>query len=66
MIVLITGIFKTYDRFGIQNGEKFMVSHGINTKDDSVVILPNEHPAQVGGVYNSDIGDWVIYPEKRK
>lgn len=59
MIILITGWFDIYDG-GVNTGEKeFVVSHGIDTFTDKVVILPNEQPSKLG-VWDNEIGEWVI------
>ena len=61
MIILITGWFPKYDRNGYETGEKeFIVSHGYDTETGKTVITSCDHPARMGGVFNSDIGEWVI------
>lgn len=60
MILLITGWF--YNRTeGSSKGQKeFLVSHGIDLETDQVVILPNEHPKNLGAILDVNSGEWVI------
>lgn len=61
-VILVTGDFPKYDRFGIYTGEtEFVVSHGINEDTGESVILPNDPPRTFpGAYYNGDIGEWVL------
>lgn len=60
-IVLITGTYPTYDRFGIKNGEEFVVSHGISDETLCTIPLPNVHPREFpGAYYDNQLGEWVM------
>jgi hypothetical protein len=62
MIILITGNFPVYDHQGYATGKtEFVVSHGIDVETGKTVILPNDHPRTLGGKFDYDIGEWVIY-----
>ena len=63
MIICITGWFDIYDRQGYKTGKKeFVVSHGVDTdNNDKIVVIPNEHPRDLGAIFSEDIGEWVIY-----
>jgi len=62
MIILITGYFPIYDYLGYPTGKKeFVVSHGIDEETGKSIVLPNEHPNALGGEFNSELGEWVIY-----
>jgi hypothetical protein len=65
MILLITGNFDTYDEYGIKNGTEFVVSHGINIKTGHNVVLPNEHPKDLGAklVFIDGTTQWVLNDE---
>ena len=59
MIVCITGTFDVY-KGAIKVGKEFVVSHGID-EFGNTVILPSEHPAKLGAVFNNQLGEYVIY-----
>ena len=60
-IICITGWFKKYDKYGFPTSDKeFLVSHGINEDDDSIVVLPNEHPECLGAKFDKTLGEYVI------
>lgn len=60
MIILVCGVFDVY-RNGRRTGEQeFVVSHGIQEHTGKHVILPSEHPAKLGAVYDRTIMEWVI------
>ncbi len=43
------------------SGNKILVtSHGIDTTNDQVIPLPQEHPAVIGAAYDPLIGEWVL------
>ena len=65
-LILITGNFKKYDRYGIATGEtEFVVSHGVDPITGRDVVVPCDHPRMLGGVYDSTYGEWVIYASKK-
>lgn len=51
MIVVITYI----DEEG-----NFLTSHGINVDTLKNVVLPQEHPRNLGAIFDKDMGEWVI------
>ena len=63
MIICITGWFDIYDRQGYKTGKKeFVVSHGIDTdNNDKIVVLPSEHPRDLGAIFSEEIRERVIY-----
>lgn len=56
MIIVIAGMFENGDKgtFSLQ------ASHGLNPDTLQSFPLPNEHPAALGAVFDSQIGEWVI------
>lgn len=42
--------------------EKLVVSHGVNVITGKAVILPNEHPSDIGAVWDTSISEWVLNP----
>ena len=58
-IILITGIFPVYDRWGAKVREEFVVSHGVDEFGRNV-ILPTEQPAHLGAKFDKEIGEWVL------
>ena len=65
MIICITGVFDVYER-GIFKEKRFMVSHGIDSNTGKTVILPNEHPAKLGAIIDSEYNEWVIHDSNTK
>ena len=66
MIIVVTGWFDEYDRYGMKTGKKvFGVSHGIDGETGETVIMSFENdPKHIGAVWNDNIGEWVIYDTK--
>jgi len=63
-IILITGTFRAKDSDGYQTGRKeFVVDHAFNEDTDEPVIVPCEHPRNLGGIFDPQLGEWVI-PER--
>ena len=60
MIILITGTFPTYDKYGIRNGKEFVVSHGYDPKTGKDIITTNDHHKRMGGRFDMDMGEWVL------
>ena len=56
MIIVITH-FERNERTG---DPEIIVSHGINTEDDSYVNLPSLKPEQVGAKYDPEVGEFVL------
>lgn len=56
MIIVITH-FERNERTG---DLEIIVSHGINTEDDSYVNLPSLKPEQVGAKYDPEVGEFVL------
>ena len=63
MIICITRWFDIYDRQGYKTGKKeFVVSHGVDTDNNGkIVVLPTEHPRDLGAIFSEEIREWVIY-----
>lgn len=40
--------------------KEYLVSHGIDSFDDHVVILPQVHPSALGATINQDLNEWVL------
>ena len=65
-LILITGWFDVIDRGGIPTGRKeFVVSHAVDPLTDCHVVVPSEHPSKLGGVYDHDMCEWVIYEDDK-
>ena len=60
MIILVCGKFAKYKR-GIKVGEEFVASHGINPDTMETVIVPCEHPVDLGAKCNETLGEVVLY-----
>lgn len=56
MIVLITFYKKDPHNF-----KKLLVSHGVCELTGKRVGVPQVHPESVGGVFNKDLREWVLY-----
>jgi hypothetical protein len=62
MIIVITGWYAVVDIHGIPTGEKEqLVSHGVDTETDEIVVLPQVSPSECGCVYDIDIGEYVLH-----
>lgn len=62
MIILVTGMFPIYDRNGYETGKfKFGTSHGYDTGAGRTVITSGEPPKHLGGEWDVDLQEWVIY-----
>ena len=60
-IILITGIFPTYDEWGRKNGEEFVVSHGIDEDSGKNIVMDSRHPRNISGsFYDKEMMEWVI------
>ncbi len=60
MIICVTGWFPVY-KDGHPTGDKeFLVSHGIDTETDKLVILPCQPPNQLGAKFNIELGEWYL------
>jgi hypothetical protein len=61
MIIVITGWFDEYDRYGSKTGRKeFLTSHGVDFDTGRNVILPCDPPSRLGAVYDNEMGEWVL------
>lgn len=56
MIILIT----TYHVNRYTREKSLIVSHGFRADTGETVVLPQVHPREVGGVFDTEIGEWVI------
>lgn len=60
-IIVITGNFDEYDSHGIRTGrQQFTASHGIDEETGEHVVLPWEHPRNLGATYDPEIREWVL------
>lgn len=57
MIIVITTLEQDQDT----KMESLVASHGVSADTGRTVILSNEHPSRLGAVFNSRIGEYVIY-----
>lgn len=60
MIILIT----TMEKNPITQRMELIVSHGIDERTDKVIILPNEHPRDLGGVWDDALGWRLDIPDQ--
>ena len=65
-IILITGNFPIYDKWGYKIGEEFVVSHGINERTGNNIIMDSRHPKNISGsFYDKEMMEWVIEYEAK-
>lgn len=57
MIVLITTLVWNESR----NVHELLVSHGIDYNTGKTIILPCDPPHMLGGKFNKDLQEWVLY-----
>lgn len=60
MIIVITEL-ETNPRTGRMER---VVSHGVDTRTDRVVVLPPLQPEQIGAIFDQESGEYVL-PESR-
>jgi hypothetical protein len=61
MIVLITGNFPIYDKYGMPTEKvEFVASHGYDFKTGENVVFPQVHPCELGAVFDQGLLEWVI------
>ena len=62
MVVIIANWEREEDHSGFPTGKKVLIaSQGYDTKDfDRPVVVPPQHPAQLGAVFDMKLGEWVI------
>lgn len=61
-IMVITHIVNELDRIGLPTGKKKLVaSHGVDIDTDRIVIMPNEHPTQLGAVFDDEYMEYIIW-----
>lgn len=61
MVIAITKWYAVVDNYGMPTGEKEqLVSHGVDTETDEVVILPQVSPSELGCVYDIELGEYVL------
>lgn len=61
MIILVTGMFDIYDKYGKTGRKEFVASHGVREETGEIIIVSQDHPVKLGAEYNEHIGEWVIY-----
>lgn len=60
-VILITGYFPKYDKYGFPTGEKeFLTSHGVCETTGKNIIVSQDHPKNLGGRFDTQIGEWVL------
>ena len=60
-IILITGNFPVYDKYGYSTGEtQFITSHGVDENTGKHIIVSQDHPKNLGGKFDAQMGEWVI------
>ena len=62
MIIVITGWFQELDYYGLPTGkERLLVSHGVDTETDKLVILPQVPIEEMSGLqFDPNIGEYVL------
>ena len=60
-IICICKNFPILDRYGYPTGEtEFLVGAAFDAETGKAVIVPNEHPSQLGAVFDPSYGEWII------
>lgn len=61
MLILITNNFPVLDSMGFETGRyELLVDFAVDTNTGRNVCVPNEHPRNLGGVYDKVLQEWVI------
>ncbi len=58
MIIVVTTTEKNESTGLIE----LLVSHGVEETTGRQVVLPAEHPKEIGAYYSDDLQSWVIQP----
>lgn len=56
MIIAIT-VYLRNEKTGLKS---LVVSHGIERESGRQVVLPCEHPKDIGAIWNAELREWVI------
>jgi hypothetical protein len=60
-VILVTDWFDVLDSYGNPTGEKeFLVSHGINEDTGNIVITSQDHPKDLGAIFDKEILAYVL------
>jgi hypothetical protein len=55
----------TYQEKNLQTGlMEILVSHGFDTDTGRTIILPQDTPEKLGAVFNKELGQYVLNPNK--
>ncbi|MED5690918.1 hypothetical protein, partial [Enterobacter hormaechei] len=58
MVIVVT----TSERDEATGQNRLIASHGVEEETGKKVILPPEHPSDIGAQFNTDLQSWVIQP----
>lgn len=58
MVIVVT----TSERDEATGQNRLIVSYGVEEETGKKVILPPEHPSDIGAQFNTDLQSWVIQP----
>lgn len=59
----MTVVLVVHSERGPEGIMSLVTSHGVDLETGSVVILPTEHPRDLGAFVDPVIGEWVLPPE---
>ena len=59
-IILITGNFPIYENGYKTDKTEFITSHGVDEDTGKNIIVSQEHPRNLGGKFDTQIGEWVL------
>lgn len=60
-IILITGKFPITDAQGFPTGRtEILVDHAFEEDTYKAIVVPPEHPKNLGGKFDTQIGEWVL------
>ncbi|EPJ4168908.1 hypothetical protein ACV8SR_01145 [Citrobacter freundii] len=57
MVIVIT----TIEKDEVTGKESLVASHGVDRITGKQIILPPEHPADIGAKFDKDLQSWVIH-----
>ncbi|WP_336658050.1 hypothetical protein [Leclercia adecarboxylata] len=58
MIIVVTTTEKN-EKTGLM---ELLASHGVEEESGRQVVLPAEHPKEIGAHYSDELQSWVIHP----
>lgn len=59
-IVVITGYFDVMESGRPTGKKELLVSHGVDEDTCRTVVLPSEHPRELGAAFDSKLCEWVL------